>query len=154
MPDWFRQKLFRRYEPSGEETWWMSKSLASSWRGQTFVGISCWQTRRRIPLASRANKIMASLPILRRLIPARISSVLCRKASSFFTEEYTPPQLDHVTGDWDKLYQQSIRDPATFWGQLGATRLDWIKPFDKVMDIKMKIGWHKWFVGGKLNVSG
>ena len=97
---------------------------------------------------------MASLLIPRRLIPTRISSVLCRKASSFFTEEYTPPQLDHVTADWDKLYQQSIRDPATFWGQLGATRLDWIKPFDKVMDIKMKIGWHKWFVGGKLNVSG
>ncbi|CAH3040949.1 unnamed protein product [Porites lobata] len=96
---------------------------------------------------------MASLLIPRRLIPTRISSVLCRKASSFFTEEYTPPQLDHVTADWDKLYQQSIRDPATFWGQLGATRLDWIKPFDKVMDVKMKIGWHKWFVGGKLNVS-
>ena len=131
---------------SVEETWWR--------RASSSVGISCWQTWRRIPVASGANQIMASLFIPRRLIPTRISSVLCRKASSFFTEEYTPPQLDHVTADWDKLYQQSIRDPATFWGQLGATRLDWIKPFDKVMDVKMKIGWHKWFVGGKLNVSG
>ena len=97
---------------------------------------------------------MAGVFIARKLFPARISSVLCRRASSFFTEDYIPPQLNHVTTDWDKLYQQSIRDPETFWGQLGASRLDWIKPFDTVMDVDLKIGKHKWFLGGKLNVSG
>ena len=97
---------------------------------------------------------MAGLLVARKLFPTRISSVLCRRASSFFTDDYTPPQLDHVTRDWDKLYQQSIKDPETFWGQLGATRLNWMKPFDSVMDVDLDKGQHKWFLGGKLNVSG
>lgn len=98
---------------------------------------------------------MAGLTLVARaLFRPRISPVLYRRVSSFFTEEYTPPQLDHVTRDWDKLYQQSIRDPETFWGQLGATRLNWMKPFDTVMDVDLDKGQHKWFLGGKLNVAG
>lgn len=101
-----------------------------------------------------ANENMAGFLMARRLFPVRVSSILCRRISSFFTEEYTPPKLDHVTADWDTLYNQSIKDPDTFWGQLGATRLDWIKPFDTVRDVNLDIGQHKWFLGGKLNVSG
>ena len=98
---------------------------------------------------------MAGLILVgRKLFRPRISSVLCRRVSSFFTDDYTPPQLDHVTRDWDKLYQQSINDPATFWGQLGATRLNWMKPFDSVMDVDLHKGHQQWFLGGKLNVSG
>ncbi|XP_068730441.1 acetyl-coenzyme A synthetase 2-like, mitochondrial [Montipora capricornis] len=96
---------------------------------------------------------MAGIHIARRLLPAKISSLLCRRISSFFTDEYTPPKLDHVTPDWEKLYEQSIKDPATFWGRLGATRLDWMTPFDTVMDVDLNVGQHKWFLGGKLNVS-
>ena len=92
--------------------------------------------------------------VARKLFRPSISPVLCRRVSSFFTDEYTPPQLDHVTRDWDKLYQQSIRDPETFWGQLGASRLKWMTPFDSVMDVDMDKGQHKWFLGGKINVSG
>lgn len=98
---------------------------------------------------------MAGLTLVaRKLFRPRISPVLCRRVSSFFTDDYTPPQLDHVTRDWDKLYHQSIHDPETFWGQLGATRLNWMKPFDSVMDVNVDKGQHKWFLGGKLNVSG
>lgn len=97
--------------------------------------------------------MMAGFSVTRKLIPTRIPSILCRRVSSFFTEDYTPPQLDHVTSDWEKLYKQSIKDPETFWGRLGATRLDWMKPFDSVMDVDLQKGQHKWFLGGKLNVS-
>ena len=97
---------------------------------------------------------MAGFLVARRVFSARISSVLCRRISSFFTEDYTPPKLDHVTADWDKLYEQSIKDPSTFWGQLGASGLEWIRPFDTVMDVDLNIGQHKWFLGGKMNVSG
>jgi len=97
---------------------------------------------------------MAGVFVARRLFRPRICPVLCRRVSSFFTDEYTPPQLGHVTRDWEKLYQQSIHDPETFWGQLAATRLDWMKPFDSVMDVDLDKGQHKWFLGGKLNVSG
>ena len=98
--------------------------------------------------------MMAGFSVTRKLILSRIPSILCRRVSSFFTEDYTPPQLDHVTSDWEKLYKQSIKDPETFWGRLGATRLDWMKPFDSVMDVDLQKGQHKWFLGGKLNVSG
>ena len=85
---------------------------------------------------------------------SRIAHTLCRRASSFFQNDYTPPKLGHVTSDWNELYKQSIQDPVTFWGQLGASRLQWMQNFDVVMDCDMNEGRHKWFLGGKLNVSG
>lgn len=97
---------------------------------------------------------MASSVIARNLFPARVSSVFYRRISSFFTDEYTPPKLDHVTADWDEHYELSVKDPSTFWGQLGASRLEWMKPFDNVMDVDLNLGQHRWFLGGKLNVSG
>ncbi|KAK2567479.1 Acetyl-coenzyme A synthetase 2-like [Acropora cervicornis] len=96
---------------------------------------------------------MANPLIVRNLFPARLSAVFYRRISSFFTDEYTPPKLDHVTSDWHELYKLSVKDPATFWGQLGASRLEWIKPFDNVMDVDLNLGQHRWFSGGKLNVS-
>ena len=53
-----------------------------------------------------------------------------------------------------KMYEQSVKDPEAFWGE-AAKRIDWIKPFSKVKessftgDVQIK-----WFVDGKLNVSG
>lgn len=96
---------------------------------------------------------MANPRIVRNLFPARLSAVFYRRISSFFTDEYTPPKLDHVTSDWHELYKLSVKDPATFWGQLGASRLEWMKPFDNVMDVDLNLGQHRWFSGGKLNVS-
>ena len=90
------------------------------------------------------------------VVHSRIAGALCcrRVSSSFFENDNTPPKLEHVTSDWRDLYKQSIRDPSTFWGQLGATRLHWMKNFDTVMDCDLREGKHRWFLGGKLNVSG
>ncbi|MCH7746832.1 MAG: AMP-binding protein, partial [Acidobacteria bacterium] len=47
------------------------------------------------------------------------------------------------------IYQKAARDPEAYWAEW-ARKLDWIKPWKKVLD------WNpphaKWFVGGKINV--
>ncbi|HEY1504646.1 MAG TPA: acetate--CoA ligase [Stellaceae bacterium] len=64
-----------------------------------------------------------------------------------------------ATGAWineakyKKLYEESIADPATFWGEQGK-RIDWIKPYTKVKntsydgDVSIK-----WYEDGTLNAS-
>src|SRR4026208_1790093 len=51
------------------------------------------------------------------------------------------------------MYDASIRDPETFWGEYGK-RIDWIKPYTRVKntsfaypDVSIK-----WFEDGTLNV--
>jgi acetyl-CoA synthetase len=52
------------------------------------------------------------------------------------------------------MYEQSIKDPAAFWGEQGK-RIDWIKPYSKVKDVSYDP--HdvhiKWFHDGTLNAS-
>ncbi len=52
------------------------------------------------------------------------------------------------------LYQQSIDDPETFWGEMGK-RIDWIKPYTTVKDTSFaKDDLHiNWYKDGTLNVS-
>lgn len=52
------------------------------------------------------------------------------------------------------LYDFSIRRPTEFWGTLARSRLRWRSPFKTVMDCNMNEGRIKWFLNGKLNVSG
>ena len=52
--------------------------------------------------------------------------------------------------EYEALYKQSIEDPEQFWGS-AARELDWIKPWDKVLE--WDLPWAKWFVGGKINLS-
>src|SRR5689334_15362290 len=52
---------------------------------------------------------------------------------------------------YEKRYQESIRDPEKFWGDLAKSDLHWFKPFTQVMDWKPPFA--KWFVGGTTNVS-
>ena len=51
------------------------------------------------------------------------------------------------------MYDQSISDPESFWGEQG-TRVDWIKPFTKVKNTSFDP--HnvsiKWYEDGTLNV--
>ncbi len=61
----------------------------------------------------------------------------------------------HINNEqYFKMYQQSIDDPDTFWGEQAENFLSWFKPWDKVQtcdfgkDVNIK-----WFEGGKLNVS-
>jgi acetyl-CoA synthetase len=52
-----------------------------------------------------------------------------------------------------RMYEQSIADPAAFWGEQGK-RIDWIKPYSKVKDVSFTGDVHiRWFQDGELNVS-
>ena len=52
------------------------------------------------------------------------------------------------------MYEQSVSDPAKFWGEQGK-RLDWIKPYTKVKNTSFNPGSVdiRWFEDGTLNVS-
>ena len=50
-----------------------------------------------------------------------------------------------------KLYAESIKSPAKFWGREAKQELVWFKPFTQVLQWKPPFA--KWFLGGKLNVS-
>jgi acetyl-CoA synthetase len=50
----------------------------------------------------------------------------------------------------DSVYQRAHDDPEDFWAE-AAARLDWFKPWDKVLEWDAPQA--KWFVGGQLNAS-
>jgi hypothetical protein len=56
----------------------------------------------------------------------------------------------------EKLYKYSIEETEKFWSCIGKNRLEWFQVFDKTTnggfydeDFNLK-----WFINGKLNVSG
>ncbi|MBB6094495.1 acetyl-CoA synthetase [Povalibacter uvarum] len=63
--------------------------------------------------------------------------------------------LAHLrNADYQRLYQESVRDPQGFWARMGR-RIDWIQPYNKVKDTSFderdfRI---RWFYDGKLNVA-
>jgi acetyl-CoA synthetase len=70
--------------------------------------------------------------------------------------KFDPPaefaQAAHIKSlaEYEKLYQQSIDDPDTFWSRI-AGELHWFKKWDKVLE--WNCPWAKWFVGGQINLS-
>ncbi len=64
------------------------------------------------------------------------------------------PRLSFVSDQYDAVYKESINNPRQFWGKLGKRRLEWSQPFDQVMKCDLKTGEFKWFLDGKINVSG
>mgnify|MGYP001437092329 FL=1 len=56
--------------------------------------------------------------------------------------------------DYKKLYNQSITDPLSFWGEQGK-RLDWYTPYTQIRDYSYDINnlYIKWYEDGVLNVS-
>ncbi len=54
--------------------------------------------------------------------------------------------------EYKKIYEQSIRDPASFWAQKAA-EISWFKKWDKVYSWDPENVICKWFEGGKLNAS-
>jgi acetyl-CoA synthetase len=56
--------------------------------------------------------------------------------------------------DYQRLYQESVRDPTSFWGRIGR-RLDWIAQYSKVKDTSFEERDFRirWYYDGKLNVS-
>jgi acetyl-CoA synthetase len=56
--------------------------------------------------------------------------------------------------DYQRLYQESIKDPNGFWARMGR-RIDWIQPYTKIKDTSFdeedfRI---RWYHDGKLNVA-
>ena len=65
-----------------------------------------------------------------------------------------PLQLSSVSSNHAAIYEESIKNPERFWGDLARRRLKWFKEFDRVMECDMSEGRFSWFSGGKINVSG
>lgn len=71
-------------------------------------------------------------------------------------ESFPPPpkvvkDLHIAPTKYASLYRQSLDDPTSFWGDLAAKELEWIKPFTRVLD-QTPTGYH-WFQGGRLNIT-
>jgi acetyl-CoA synthetase len=49
------------------------------------------------------------------------------------------------------LYDEAERDFEGFWARLARERVDWSKPFEKVLEWDLPFA--KWFTGGELNIS-
>ena len=56
--------------------------------------------------------------------------------------------------DYQRLYQESLRDPVAFWSRMGR-RIDWIQPYSKVKDTSYEEQDFRirWYYDGKLNVA-
>ncbi len=58
--------------------------------------------------------------------------------------------------EYDKMYQESIRDPQSFWGKIGEN-FYWQKKWDNVSEVNFDLAKGpisiKWFLNGKTNIS-
>ena len=54
---------------------------------------------------------------------------------------------------YEALYQQSLDDPQSFWGEQARKNLSWIQPFDQVYEASFEEGQFDWFRNGQLNAS-
>jgi len=69
---------------------------------------------------------------------------------------YTPPQrvLEkvHITAEeFDRMYEESIKNPEGFWAKLAEKELHWFKKWDRVREWEFPN--YRWFIGGKLNIT-
>jgi acetyl-CoA synthetase len=62
-----------------------------------------------------------------------------------------PYQIKTLEG-YKKDYENSIKDPESFWGNIAET-FTWKKKWDKVLEWNFKEPSIKWFQGGKLNIT-
>jgi acetyl-CoA synthetase len=75
-------------------------------------------------------------------------------------EEMYAPQFDWTKGgalrsmeEYRELYEQSVADPDTFWGDQARGHLSWDSDFETVQDTDFADGTVAWFLGGKLNAA-
>lgn len=54
---------------------------------------------------------------------------------------------------YDQMFQQSLADPDTFWGEQAEKELTWFKKWHTVNNSDLSEGRIRWFEGGQLNVS-
>ncbi|KJZ75043.1 Acetyl-coenzyme A synthetase [Hirsutella minnesotensis 3608] len=65
------------------------------------------------------------------------------------------PSKPHLANleEYQKLYKESITEPAKFWGKHARELLSWYRDFDTVHSGSLINGDCKWFVEGQLNAS-
>lgn len=74
-------------------------------------------------------------------------------------EVYQPPArvregaLVQSMEEYQQLYERSINDREGFWSEMANRYLEWIAPFDKVVEEDLTKGHIRWFINGKLNVT-
>ena len=56
---------------------------------------------------------------------------------------------DVRAGSFEEIYRRSLDEPEEFWAE-AAAEIDWIKPWDKVLD-DSRAPFYRWFAGGQLN---
>ena len=54
--------------------------------------------------------------------------------------------------EYNNLVAKADENYEGYWGDLAKEKIDWIEPFEKVLD-ESDAPFYKWFVGGKLNVT-
>ncbi len=60
----------------------------------------------------------------------------------------------HDLPDYDTLYRRSIEDPAWFWEAVTEDLdLQWMRPYEKVLDLERGKEWARWFSGGRTNLT-
>jgi acetyl-CoA synthetase len=60
----------------------------------------------------------------------------------------------HGLGDYDTLYRRSITDLEWFWGTVVEDLgLEWLRPYDRVLDLSRGIEWARWYIGGQTNLA-
>ena len=64
--------------------------------------------------------------------------------------EFARRRISEAWRKYEALWNRAKDDPEGFWGEM-AGALDWIEPWEKVLDWKPPFA--KWFVGGKLNAA-
>ena len=59
-----------------------------------------------------------------------------------------------TSGDYEKMYAESLADNDAFWGEHGK-RIDWIKPYSEISDVTYDVAdLHiRWFADGTLNAA-
>jgi acetyl-CoA synthetase len=82
----------------------------------------------------------------------KITSMMAEKRVFKPSEEVSKQAYIKSFDEYKKIYDQSIKNPEKFWGDL-STQLDWFKKWDKVLVEDFKEAKHQWFVGGKINVA-
>lgn len=59
--------------------------------------------------------------------------------------------IDKAT--YESMYEQSVKDPDTFWAKQAKDFLTWQKPWSSVNEFDFTKGTARWFEGGQLNVA-
>ncbi|KAG3124137.1 hypothetical protein PI124_g23368, partial [Phytophthora idaei] len=54
---------------------------------------------------------------------------------------------------YEAMYKRSLKDPESFWGELGRKTLDWFREFDQAVVGTVNKGDTAWFLNGETNVS-